>query len=228
MRNLTFYIINLIILLPVLFLSFRSNVRPHKHIRGLAAGWLLVSIPSVILMSWATSAGYITFNSDFVTSFRLLSLPLEAILFAFILPFALIYVWGLVKKFIGDVGVAAILPLIVLAVLAGFSIWMLIYYWDSSFTRTVAMISLVAVAVAMWSRVAYTLRFWVFQLLLLGIFLVLGSIFSLMPMTTISAGSIMGFSVGGITAEEFLLAFSFANLFLIVFITADRPKLFNR
>lgn len=225
MQGLTYYFLNLIIFVPVLLLSFFTNVKPHRHIKGLLAGYLFVSLPFLIYDYWAVDRGLWAFNEAYVTGPYLWGMPLEEILFFITVPFAMIYVWGVVKKFIGDIGIPAIFPLIAMGAVAAGSIWALIFYWDNAYTRTVAIAALIMILVAVGSRIAYTLRFWTFQLVLLGLFLIFNSILTTLPIVTYNPDAIIGFKFGDIPIEDFLFNFAFVNLFLLVFYKADKPRL---
>lgn len=225
MRNATYLFINLLTILPVLILSFTTNVKPHRHIRGLLAGYLFVSLPFAIWDVWATDRGHWAFNPDYVLGPQLFGVPLEEYLFFLAVPFALIYTWGVIKKFVGDIGIPAIMPLIAMGGIAAFSIWSLLFYWDNGYTRTAAIAALITIALLVGSRLAYTLRFWTFQLVLLGLFLIFNSVLTMLPIVTYDPNVIIGFRFGDIPVEDFLFNFAFANLFLLAFHTADQPRL---
>lgn len=225
MRELTYYLLNLAIIAPVLILSFTTNVKPHRHIKGLLAGYLFVSLPFLVWDFWSVDRGVWAFNSEYITGPYIWGLPLEEILFFITVPFAMVYVWGVVKKYVGDIGIPAIFPLIALGALAAGSVWSLIYYWDNAYTRTVAIAALIMIIIALGTRLTFTLRFWVYQLLILGLFLIFNSILTMLPIVTYSPDAIIGFKFGDIPIEDFLYVFTFINLFLFAFNKADQPHL---
>jgi lycopene cyclase domain-containing protein len=225
MQQYYYLIFIAIILLPVLLLSFKTDVKPHRHLRGLLAGYLFVSLPFMVWDVWATARGHWAFNPEFILGPELFGVPLEEYLFFLAVPFALIYTWGVIKKYVGDIGIPAIMPLIVMGAAAAFTIWSLVYYWDNGYTRTVAIVLLLTILLLVGSRLAYTLRFWTFQLVLLGLFLVFNSILTMLPIVTYDPNAIIGFKFGDIPIEDFMFNFAFANLFLLAFHTADQPRL---
>jgi lycopene cyclase domain-containing protein len=225
MRNYYYLIFNLLVILPVLVLSFTTNVKPHKHIKGLLAGYLFVSLPFAIWDVWAVSRGHWGFNPEYVLGPKLFGVPFEEFLFFITIPFALIYTWGVVKKFIGDIGVPAIMPLIAMGSISAFSIWSLIFYWDNGYTRTASIVALFTILLLLGTRLAYSLRFWTFQLILLGLFLIFNSVLTMLPIVTYDVNAIIGFKFGDIPIEDFLFNFAFANLFLLAYHTADQPRL---
>jgi lycopene cyclase domain-containing protein len=225
MREFTYYIFNLLVFLPVLVLSFVTDVKPHRHIRGLLAGYLFVSFPFIVWDIWAVAAGHWSFNDAYVTGPYLFGVPLEEYLFFLTIPFAMIYVWGVVKKFVADRGMAGIVPLLAFGATAGASVWMLVNYWSNGYTRSAAIAALIAVVFAAISRIAYTWRFWTFQFLLLGLFLVFNSILTMLPIITYGPDAIIGFKIGDIPIEDFFFNFAFVNLFLLAYTASDQPRI---
>lgn len=224
MRELTYYLFNLLVFLPVLLLSFTTDVKPHRHLKALLAGYLFVSVPFMLWDIWAASAGHWGFNTEYVTGPYLFNVPLEEYLFFLTVPFAMMYVWGVVKKFVADKSLAGILPLLAFGLAAGTSVWLLVNFWSNGYTRSAAIATLIAVIFAAVSRIAYTVRFWVFQALLLGLFLVFNSILTMLPIITYGPDAIIGFRIGDIPIEDFFFNFAFINLFLLAFTTADQRR----
>lgn len=225
MRNFLYLFINLLIFLPVFILSLKTDVKPHRHIRGLLVGYLLVSLPFIVWDIWATSQGHWGFNSQYVTGVSLFGMPIEEYLFFITVPFAMIYVWGVIKKFVADGSTNILLPLLILGLAMGSSVWLLISQWSNGYTRFAAVAMLITVIFTVMSRLAFTKRFWAFQLLLLGLFLIFNSVLTGLPIVTYGSDAIIGFRIGDIPLEDFYFNFAFINLFLLVFNRVDSPRL---
>ena len=225
MRNLLYLFINLVIFLPVLVLSFKTDIKPHKHVKGLLAGYFLVSLPFIIWDIWAVSQGHWAFNGQYITGVSLFGMPIEEYLFFVTVPFAMIYVWGVVKKFVADGSAMILVRLLFLGLAAGSSVWLLISQWSNGYTRFAAIAMLITVVVAVLSRLAFTKRFWAFQLLLLGLFLIFNSVLTGLPIVTYGSDAIVGLRIGDIPIEDFYFNFAFINLFLLVFNRVDSPRL---
>jgi lycopene cyclase domain-containing protein len=225
MRSALYLIINILIFVPVLVLSFKTDVKPHKHPIALLAAYLLVSFPFILWDIWATSQGHWGFNSDYLLGPKLFGIPMEEWLFFITVPFAMIYVWGVVKKFINDKPSALAWPFLGLGIVGGLSVWMLFNHWENGYTRTVALVSLLTVVLLLVSRITYTARFWTFQVILLALFLIFNTILTSIPIVTYGTDAIIGFKMGTIPIEDFLFSFALVNLFLLVFHTVDQPRL---
>jgi lycopene cyclase domain-containing protein len=217
MRELTYLIFNLIVFIPVLVLSLTTDVKPHRHWRALLGAYLLVSVPFIVWDIWAVQAGHWGFSDTYITASRFFDLPIEEILFFFSIPFAMMYVWGVIKKFVTDRPVVTIWPVLFLSLTAGGAIWMLTQYWDNGYTRSAAIATLIAVIITACTRLVFTRRFWTFQFVLLGIFILANSFLTALPIITYGSSSIIGTRIATIPIEDFFFNFAFINLFLIVF-----------
>jgi lycopene cyclase domain-containing protein len=217
MRELTYLFFNLLVFVPVLILSFTTDVKPHRHWRALLGGYLLVSLPFILWDAWAVHAGHWGFNSSHVMSSRFIHLPIEEILFFFTVPFAMMYVWGVVKKFVADRAVATFWPLFVLSGAVGSAVALLVIYRGNGYTTAAMCATLIAAIVVASSRLVFTRRFWVFQLALFGIFVLANWFLTALPIITYNDSSIIGTRILTIPLEDFFFNFAFVNLFLVTF-----------
>lgn len=82
-----------------LVLSFSKKLNFYgKPLRLLTA----ISIPAFIYIAWdilATKAGHWGFNEKYVTGIFIFNLPIEEILFFFVIPFCSLFLWESVKYY---------------------------------------------------------------------------------------------------------------------------------
>lgn len=91
----------------VLFLSGLGPglllLHPHshlkKHLPTAAVAITASAIPFLIWDVWATHRGHWQFNPVYRTGWQILNLPVEEILFFFVIPFCCLYVWEVIKTF---------------------------------------------------------------------------------------------------------------------------------
>ncbi|MBN8568014.1 MAG: lycopene cyclase domain-containing protein [Ignavibacteria bacterium] len=92
----------LVLLVSILFpfiLSFSRKINFYRKPIRLAAALI---IPATIFIIWdvlATKAGHWSFNEKYVTGLFIFNLPLEEILFFFVIPFCSLFLWESVKFF---------------------------------------------------------------------------------------------------------------------------------
>ena len=217
MRNLTYLLFNLAVFIPVLILSFTTDVKPHRHWRAFLGAFLLVCVPFILWDAWAVYAGHWDFNSIYVTSPRFIYLAVEEILFFITVPFAMMYVWGVVRKHIVDREVATWWPLALLSATAGIAAALLIWYWNNGYTRAAMFATLIAVIIVGCSRLVFTARFWSFQIILLGLFILANWFLTALPIIMYSSDAIIGIRILTIPIEDFFFNFALINLFLVTF-----------
>lgn len=212
-----YLLFNLIVFVPILILSFVTDVKPHRHLKALLGAFLFICVPFILLDAWAVHAGYWGFNSNYVLNPRFINLALEEILFFVTVPFAMIYVWGVIRKFVANRQLATWIPLLFLSVAAGAAGALLVWYWDRGYTVAAMVATLIAVVVAGCSNLVFTLRFWVFQIALLVLFLVANRVLTALPIILYSNAEIIGTKILTIPLEDFFFNFALINLFLITY-----------
>jgi lycopene cyclase domain-containing protein len=221
MRNYAYLFFNIVVLLPVVVLSLTTDVKPHRHWQALLGAYIVVSLPFILWDVWAAQAGHWGFSSVYITNSRFMHLPLEEILFFITVPFAMMYVWGVIKKFVADRAVRTVWPLLMLSISAAISVAILMLYFSNGYTRSAMIVALFAIGVVACSKLVFTQRFWTFQLVLLGIFLIANGFLTALPVITYGDASIIGARIFSIPLEDFFFNFAFLNLFLLTFNRLD-------
>lgn len=217
MRNYTYLIFNLAVLLPPLLISIFSDVKTYKNWRAIGAAILAVSIPFVLWDIWAAANNHWFFSSSYITAPRYFGLPLEEILFFVTVPFAMCFVWDVLAKYIPNKPVSDILAATGVSLLSLASIVLLLAQWSRGYTRSAALamaIGLIVVVASGWWR---RNRFWWFQLLLVTIFFIANTFLTALPVITYGADSAIEYRIGTIPLEDFLFNFALINLFVIAY-----------
>jgi len=89
----TYFIILAASLAGPLALSFDKKVAFYKKWKYLFPAMLLPAIFYVVWDSWFTSLGVWSFNPEYITGIRLLNLPVEEVLFFFIVPYCCVFIY---------------------------------------------------------------------------------------------------------------------------------------
>jgi len=83
--------VDLLSLLPPLFLSFHPKMNLHQRWWALWPAILIAALVFIVFDSWYTSLGVWGFNPEYLTGVHLHNLPLEEILFFICIPYACIF-----------------------------------------------------------------------------------------------------------------------------------------
>lgn len=217
MRNSVYYLFNLLVLLPPLLISIFSDVKTYKNWRALGVAIAAVSVPFIVWDVWAAAQGHWFFSGTYISAPRLFGLPYEEILFFITVPFAMAFVWDVLKKHIASKPVSEILAVtgLGLASLAGFVLTL--SQWSRGYSRSAGiavLISVVAIVVSGWWRRNV---FWWYQLVLVLIFFVANTFLTALPVITYGDASVTGFRVGTIPLEDFFFNFALINMFVLAY-----------
>jgi len=89
----TYFIILAASLAGPLALSFDKKVAFYKKWKYLFPAMLLPAVFYIIWDSWFTSLGVWSFNPEHITGFKLLNLPVEEVLFFFVVPYCCMFIY---------------------------------------------------------------------------------------------------------------------------------------
>lgn len=217
MSEYVYYVFNFVVFVPILLLSLFTDVQPHRAWRSFLLAFVTVSVPFLLWDAWAASEGHWNFSSAYITDYRLGGLPLEEIFFFVTVPFAMMYVWGVVQKHIAERVIVSRWPYIVLGLVVALSAVLHATNWSGGYTRSAALMMLSTIFILCLSRLIFLKTFWVFQLLLLTAFLIGNTILTALPIIGYGDAAVTGIRFGTIPIEDFLYNFAFINLFLLVF-----------
>ena len=95
-----YLILDLATLICPIFLSFDKNIRYVKSWKTAFLSALIISIPFIIWDIIFTQNGFWGFNPDYLIGIYFYHLPIEEILFFFIVPFACIFIYECCKYFL--------------------------------------------------------------------------------------------------------------------------------
>ncbi len=92
------------IIIPLLFTIFYKPFKQNQQ--RLKFSLISIFLSSIYFLVWdvfATFYGHWSFNPDYILGFYIFNLPMEEVLFFFIIPFCCLFVWECLKFFkIGD------------------------------------------------------------------------------------------------------------------------------
>ena len=93
----TYWILHLVIALPVLLLSFDRKVAYSKRWKNLFPAILLMLVPFIIWDSIFTQKGFWGFSDQYTSGIEFLHLPIEEWMFFITVPFATVFIYDCLK-----------------------------------------------------------------------------------------------------------------------------------
>jgi lycopene cyclase domain-containing protein len=91
----------LIVLLLCLFFPLGLYFHPKYTLKGrmliALSSISLSAIPYLIWDVWATDRGHWSFNTKYITGNYIYNLPVEEVLFFFVIPFCILFCWTLIS-----------------------------------------------------------------------------------------------------------------------------------
>jgi lycopene cyclase domain-containing protein len=189
---------------------------------GILFGLGTVSVPFIIWDISAVHLNHWEFNPDFTLDIHFIGLPVSELLFFVVVPLACMVVWAGLERLpnsraIGEQPIRNVLINVALGAVA------LGIFVPGIYTSAVLLAT--AIACAMLTRrpdIVTTRRFWLFQLILVGLFMASNTYLTSLPVVTYNDKAIIGWFVGSIPAEDFLYNFALVNLFLLCFLRFDK------
>lgn len=191
-----------IVLVGVLFIiGYFTNVKLHKHILAIILSWLIIILPVVLWLVWAKNNDLAIINGSGLSLALLIATKL-----LFISTLA-VFVWGWIKKFVLDFQISSIWPLLVIYVFIALAFAGLLFRNDNALDLAFYSFIVGAVIIS-FSRLIYSLRFWVFELAALALFTIV---------TFVNYLLFQGNFFDQFNVSNLLFGFSFIGLFIVVF-----------
>lgn len=212
-----YLLINLIIIIFPLLLSFEKQVRFYRRMPALAVSFFAVGIPFIVWDILAASRGDWAFNSAYVGRTMLFGLPLEEVIFFPVVLYATMFTYEVLRHYIFEkkINVRREFFYVLSAVLFSAGI----IFVKVPYTSTVLLVS--AFAAFMSGKCFYGLVSTVYYLLFITVTLILFFAFNMiltgLPVVIYSENAILGVRAWTIPAEDFLYNYSMLTLYLGVY-----------
>lgn len=210
-----------------LLVMFFLRKQLNGNVRSLALSILLVSIPFLVWDSIAATRGDWSFSTNYTYAIRILSLPIEEILFFPTTALACLLIYLLVRRFsfykqLTEHTVRMMLWSILVIGLVGF-----VSGWGQYYTMTVmgAMVLTAAISIRWLPTFVSTNTFWLALALCFVPFLIINTILTAMPIVMYSPAAFSGVRVGTIPLEDFF--FNFVMLFWYFGVYASNDTISN-
>jgi lycopene cyclase domain-containing protein len=92
-------IVLILVGLPTALLSLHPQSNTRGRLSSLFAAIALTALPFIFWDIWAYSRGHWDFNYTYIWKYSFFGLPIEELLFFFVVPFSSMYAWLVIKDF---------------------------------------------------------------------------------------------------------------------------------
>lgn len=227
MKGLYLLLDGITLLFPFL-LSFDSKVAFYKKWKSLFLSSTLIAIPFLIWDAYFTSKGVWGFNESYLVGISLAGLPIEEILFFWVVPFACVFIYECCKYYFRNIKWHSLNKVLQIAMILYVMTLVII---DSSGWYTLSIVLSTSLVIALWK--------WTLPLPFLGIAFVI----SLLPFLVINGvltGSFLdapivwysdmhnaGLRIATIPAEDIAYSFTLiaGNILLLEFLEKRKNPL---
>lgn len=194
--------------------------------RRLLMAFVFVSGTWIVMDAVAVAQGWWSYNTSYIIGARLFNLPIEEIAFFFVVPFACLVVFMMIRRYMDGIIKWSTARYILLAL--GTVTWLFASaYHDKSRTGFDSFIAIITFGYLWFSPIITTRAFWYWNITILTLCLVCNSFLTGLPVVIYNESFMSGVRLGTIPVEDFLYNFSLLNLFLLVAagrgLTANAP-----
>lgn len=214
----TYLLINLLIIIFPLAMSFESKVRYITKFRHVLLSILIVSLPYIMWDVIAANRGDWSFNNEYILGFRLFSLPVEEILFFITVPFSSIFIYESLSVYLKEFDLK-----ISRVTFTGISVLLFaaaVLFIDKYYTFTVLIFSgmFLSLANMIYPVILNSRLYWIFILFMFIPFFIVNYILTSLPVVQYNSGAIIGIRILTIPMEDIFYSFSMLSFYLLVYL----------
>ncbi|MBK8551033.1 MAG: lycopene cyclase domain-containing protein [Ignavibacteria bacterium] len=220
--NNTYLIINLLIILVPLALSFEKKI---KFTRNIIPVLISILATSALFISWdidATRRGDWSFNPQYVNSFKILGLPVEEILFFITVPYSILFVYECINYYLKNKDFSNYRIMLLIFSIIIFSAGIL--FIGTYYTSTVLLIGGLIFAMIFFfgSKILLSKAALITLSISIIPFLIVNYILTSLPVVIYNPDAITGIRFTTIPVEDFLYSLSLIPMCLFVYAFAKK------
>ncbi len=220
----TYLLINFFIILFPLLLSFDKKTAYYKNLLGVFISTAIVGIVFLIWDSVAVTRGDWSFNREFLTGIYLFNLPLEEVLFFITVPYSCIFIYEVLRNYVGEkklkVGNTFIFFTALIFIISA------IIFRDQYYTFTVLLFTSLFLLTGLF-RFNSLLRskiYWFTILLSYIPFLAVNYLLTSLPVVKYNINAIWGLRFTTIPVEDFFYSYSMISFWLLIYVIAGKYR----
>lgn len=196
----------------------RLQASPEPLIKPIMIAILTVGVPFWLWDLWATADGHWAFNEKFILGNTVWGLPLEEWLFFIAVPLVSLSIWLLIHERTKNNRIKSNHSWAVVVTLIGVFFLLFASNVGQPYIQTVTVFGiLTCFALIREGRLMFLRIFWLYILVMFGLFLVANSFLTALPVVTYGNFAINGFRVGSIPVEDFVYNFVLVTWTVLIF-----------
>lgn len=214
----TYLIINFLIIIFPLVLSFDKKVAFYKNIKPLFVSILVVGLIYGIWDSVAVSRGDWSFNRSFITGFKLFNLPIEEILFFITVPYSCIFIYEVIKNYFREKELNVNKRIVILSfiIITGLAVYFNSQYY--TFTLLLFTSGFLILALSFYGSILRSKVYWMTIMVSYLPFLIVNYFLTSLPVVEYNQKAVWGIRIITIPVEDFLYSYSLISFWLIIYL----------
>jgi lycopene cyclase domain-containing protein len=222
--SLTYFLINLAIILGPLCLTRDKNVAYYRHLPALGSSIFVVSSTYIGWDMLVTHWGDWSFNPRYVSGIQIVNLPLEEILFFVTVPYACLFIYEVVllksRKQNWNIPVGLLVAAFAMLVAGS------VAYSNQGYTSKALGSCALFLALAAWldQPLLKNRAYWLWLSICLIPFLIVNSILTALPVVQYHPDAIWGVRFITIPLEDFFYNYSLLSFYVLVYRLMKRKK----
>lgn len=220
----TYLLINILIILFPLALSFDKNLTYYKKVPRVLISIAFVSTTYIVWDAFATKRGDWAFNPEHLVGINIWGLPLEEILFFITVPYSCIFIYETVSFYVKEkeLNINPKLFLIPSSLL----ITMGIYFYNQHYTFTVSIFTSAFFigSILLKDKILLSRNFWITTIISFLPFIIVNYFLTSIPVVTYNEDAFSGQRFITIPYEDFLYSFSMISLWILLYEVAKKKK----
>ncbi len=215
----TYLLINFLIIIFPLALSFDKKVAHYKNIKSVFISMLLVGLVYIVWDSIAVSRGDWSFNRNFVTGYKIFNLPVEEILFFITVPYSCIFIYEVIRSYFKEKqvllnNIIIIMGIIILTALA-------VFFNKQYYTFTVLLFSALCLLLLLsfFRSILNSYIYWITIIVSYLPFFIINYILTSLPVVEYNESAIWGIRIITIPLEDLFYSYSLISFWLIVYLS---------
>jgi len=223
----TYLLINILIIIVPLLLSFEKKIKYYKKLPALLTSIIIVGGIYIVWDIIATFRGDWSFNKEFISGIKIINLPIEEVLFFITVPYSAIFLYETGKLYMKESFFKINKPMIYLIVIS--LVIIAVIFNDQYYTFTVmifcALFLILAQLLNNRINVIHSDLFWKWILFMYLPFFIVNYFLTSLPVVVYSPQAIWGVRISTIPFEDFFYSFSMLSFYLIVYLAVKKKWL---